>query len=49
MYVVIMSLCLQKVKIFFFSASFFYLEDRDVCDHYDSIASESQTDRKFKL
>ena len=27
-------------------ATFFYLEDRDICDHYDSMASESETEKE---
>ena len=42
LYVIIASVWLQKVKIIFFNVSFFYLEDRDVCDHYVSMASERE-------
>ena len=41
MYVIIMSVLLQKVKIILLS-QFLYLDDRDVCDHYVSTASESK-------
>ena len=30
----------------FFKVSFFYLEDRGVCDHYVSMTSESETEKR---